>query len=191
MLTRSPLTSAVRGTSLIEVLVAVVILAFGLLGLAAFQMRSQAFELESFQRAQALILLEDISARIQANSANAASYVSSSLGTGAAACTVSGNGSAADDQCEWSNLLQGSAELSGSSKIGAMVGARGCITQIQAPNTTAGVCAPGIYRISVAWQGLSATAAPADTCGTGNYGGNDALRRVVSTQIAVALLGCT
>jgi type IV pilus assembly protein PilV len=46
-----------------------------------------------------------------------------------------------------------------------------------------------VYTVSVAWQGMSSTAAPpaALTCGTGLYG-NEALRRVVSTTVRVANL---
>ena len=58
--------------------------------------------------------------------------------------------------------------------------ARGCVT------------ADGgdVYTVSVAWQGMSPTAAPpaALTCGTGQYGSSDALRRVVSVTLRVATL---
>jgi type IV pilus assembly protein PilV len=177
------------GTSLIEVLVTVVILAFGLLGLAAFQMRVQTAELESYQRAQALALLNDMAARIKANRTNAAGYATANtLGTGAANCTGA-NGTAAFDLCEWSSLLRGNSEQQGGTGVGAMIGARGCITQVQAPNPASGICAPGIYRVDVVWQGINATSAPAITCGSGSYG-NDALRRAISTQVIIGLWGC-
>ena len=189
MLTNSPSRYAEHGTTMIEVLVSIVILAFGLLGLAAFQLRALGTELEAYQRAQALVLVNDMVSRIQANRANAASYVASSLGTGAANCTVVA-GTAAGDQCEWSEMLKGSAEQKGGTKVGAMANARGCITQVQAPNTTAGVCLPGIYEVSVAWQGLNATTASPNTCGAGNYG-DDAQRRVLSTRVAIGLFSCS
>ena len=166
----------------------IVILAFGLLGLAALQIRMQTAELESFQRAQALVLVNDMANRIQANRINSANYISSNLGTGVADCTGA-SGSADGDKCEWSNLLKGAAEQTSSGKIGAMIGARGCITQIQAPNPAIGVCNPGIYQVAVAWQGLISTSSPSNNCGTGSYG-NDALRRVISTQVAIGLFGC-
>lgn len=178
------------GTTMIEVLVSIAILAFGLLGLAAFQLRTHITELEAFQRAQALVLVNDMVARIQANRANAANYVSTSLGTGSPNCTPT-PGTPAGDQCEWSNMLQGSGEQKGTTKIGAMVGARGCITQVQAPNPAAGVCQPGIYEVSVAWQGLHATGTPANNCGAGNYGSDEALRRVISSRVAIALFNCS
>ncbi|MGE5027346.1 MAG: prepilin-type N-terminal cleavage/methylation domain-containing protein, partial [Betaproteobacteria bacterium] len=47
------------GFSMIEILVTLVILLIGLLGLAGLITRSQQAEMESYQRAQALILLQD------------------------------------------------------------------------------------------------------------------------------------
>lgn len=183
-----------RGTSMIEVLVTLIILAFGLLGLAALQAKVQNAEMESYQRAQALVLLGDMVQRISANRANAASYVAADpLGTNDSqptSCTSLAVG-AARDLCEWSNALKGSAETAGSSKVGAMVGARGCISQIQAPNAASGVCTPGVYEVAIAWQGLAGTVAPAKTCGQNLYGSNDALRRLMATQITVGLSTCS
>lgn len=181
------------GFSMLEVLITIVILAFGMLGLAGLQMKTQSAEMESYQRAQALVLLNDIVERINANSSNAVSYVSATpSGTGdsqPASCSGLAMG-AARDLCEWSNALKGSAEASGSAKVGSMIGARGCIAQLQAPDTSPGVCTPGIYRAQVVWQGLNPTVAPNFTCGQGLYG-NDALRRLVSKQFTVGLPLCT
>ena len=49
---------------MIEVLVTMVIIAFGLLGMAGLQMRMQTSEMESYQRSQALLLLNDMANRI-------------------------------------------------------------------------------------------------------------------------------
>ncbi|MCM2252771.1 MAG: type IV pilus modification protein PilV, partial [Ramlibacter sp.] len=51
--------AAQRGAALLEVLVAILITAFGLLALAGLQTRMNAAMMESYQRAQALTLLED------------------------------------------------------------------------------------------------------------------------------------
>jgi type IV pilus assembly protein PilV len=90
---------------------------------------------------------------------------------------------------EWSDALKGAAEKKSSSNIGAVLGARGCITQVQAPDPSPAVCAPGIYLISVAWQGFDQTTAPANACGRDSYG-TDTYRRVISTQVTVGLTGC-
>src|SRR5512134_2642451 len=53
-----------RGFSMIEVLMALLIIVLGLLGLAGLQVRIQQAEFESYQRAQALVLLQDMVDRI-------------------------------------------------------------------------------------------------------------------------------
>ncbi len=58
-----------RGFSLIEVLVALVVLAIGLLGLASLQMMSIKFNSDSYLRTQATTLAYDIADRMRVNSA--------------------------------------------------------------------------------------------------------------------------
>jgi type IV pilus assembly protein PilV len=183
------------GLTLIEVLVSVIILLVGLLGLAALMTNSQKAEAESYQRAQALLLLQDMVGRINANRAVAACYAVTTdastgtpyLGVGADVSTlVCGVGSATantraiQDLSAWSSLLAGASETSGGTNLGAMVGARGCVT---APNPNP----DNIYTVSVAWQGLTATRAPDATlnCATGLYG-DEKLRRVVSIPLRIA-----
>ena len=186
------MTAPDKGFSLIEVLVTIVILVIGLLGLAGLQFRALTSQMESYQRSQALILLKDMADRIDDNRANAAAYVTTGLspaylGTSAPTCTSTGAGVAgvAGDLCEWNNELLGAAEVdSAGNKVGAMIGARGCIDQI----TAAASGVPGQYRVSVAWQGLNPTAVPAVPCGQNSYGSNDALRRVVSLPLTIAIL---
>lgn len=186
--------SADAGLTLVEVLVTVVVLAFGLLGIAALQAKMQVGTVESYQRAQAVVLLDDMRARLLGNAAHAPDYVTTApLGTGdspPADCTSLAIG-AARDACEWSQALQGSAEkTSAGNASGAMVGARGCVEQLQAPNPAAGVCQPGIYRISVAWQGLHPTLAPSLSCGANRYG-PDANRRAIAVQVTIGLPDCS
>lgn len=187
-----------RGASLLEVLITIVIVAFGLLGLAGLQSKVQLGEIESYQRAQAILLLSDMTERINTNRSQAASYiVASPVGTGdsqPASCTSLAVGPSRD-LCEWSNALKGVGEQKSSggatANVGAMLGARGCITQVQAPDPTPGICTPGIYLVDVAWQGMHRTAASAIICGQGSYGADDAYRRVISSQIVVGLPACT
>lgn len=186
-----------RGTSLIEVLVTLVVVAFGLLGLAAFQAKAQVGSIESYQRAAAAVLLADMQSRIVGNHADAASYVTATpLGTsdGLSADCSAATSTAARDQCEWSADLKGAGETVGSgaatTTAGAMQGAVGCVEQVQAKNDAAGVCTPAIYLVTVAWQGLHATKAPAQGCGKGNFG-TDTNRRAMSVRVAIALPTCT
>ena len=180
---------SMRGVSLIEILVTIVILAVGLLGLAGLQMRLQSSEVEAYQRTQASLLLEDMANRMGANRRNAVSYATGSaspLGTGdsqPATCTGGGQGF---DTCQWSNALKGAAEQSGTNNVGAMIGARGCIENLGADQ----------YQITVVWQGLTPLSAPASSCGAGLYNGaagssciNDLCRRAMSTIVRVANLG--
>jgi type IV pilus assembly protein PilV len=184
-------TRRLAGFAMIEVLITVLILVFGLLGLVGLQSRAQTLETESYQRVQALVLLRDIADRLQANRINAAAYV-------AGTATPAGQGSVlncappvaagvAFDLCQWDAALKGAAETSaGGALIGAMIGARGCVTDIT-PVTVPP--SPPQYLIQVAWQGLAMTAAaPASlVCGTGLYG-DEALRRVVSTVVTIGTL---
>lgn len=193
MLTRSPIRPMRQhGTSLIEVLVTMVILAFGLLGLASMQSKLHLSMGESFQRAQAVVLLNDFSERINANRAQAASYVSATpLGTDdnsqPSDCSALPSGPSRDS-CEWSNALKGAAEKKASANTGAMTGARGCVTQVQAQNLA--TCTPAVYLVTVAWQGLHKTKSPDALCGKDLYG-HDAYRRAVSVRVSVGMPACS
>jgi type IV pilus assembly protein PilV len=201
-----------RGFALLEALLTIVILAFGLLGLLGMQSRMGGAGVEAYQRAQATLLVSDMADRMSASpfavcSSVAAtdaqrnscmanrlqSYVTDSpIGTGdnaPADCSATVLG-AARDACEWSNALKGVAESNGTAKTGAMTDARGCIEQLQAPDASAGVCTPGIYRVSAVWQGMSPTAAPSITCGGGSYGSDEAYRRVVAARVSIGLPLC-
>ena len=177
----------IAGFSLIEVMVALVILLVGLLGMAALQARASTAELESYQRVQALILMQDITDRMNANRKVAECYVTSSyVGTGYASTPTCSSGSATQqalavaDISAWNDLLQGSAESKGGANVGAMIGARGCVSY------DAGTAQ---YTITVVWQGKTATVAPPAglPCGANLYGA-DTLRRAVSVIVSIANL---
>jgi len=180
-----------RGATLIEILVSMVILLVGLLGLIGVMIQSQRAQVESYQRSQALMLVQDMASRISTNRVAADCYDDEgTLGTGKAtadidvtACTA---GSAAQkarataDLQDWNELLKGGAEtltVSGAATpVGAVLNARGCI------NKDAGT---GVFQVSVAWQGAESSGAPPAgiTCGTGSYGADDANRRAVSITV--------
>ena len=177
------------GTSLVEVLVTIVIVAIGLLGLAGMQSRLQASELESYQRAQALLLLQDMGSRISTNRTAAADYVTGAgapLGAGMTCATTDITSTRAElDAAEWCGALQGAAEVgSGGSNAGAMLGARGCVEQLPGDD----------YLVTVAWQGVAPLSAPPASlaCGAGQYDdatcGADLCRRAVTTVVRVASL---
>lgn len=179
------------GFSLVEILVTLVIVMIGLLGLAGVQMRAHQAELESYQRAQALVLVADMADRINANRKAPQCYaVAYALGTGnntPAACDAWGVAAtqaiAVADLTAWDGFLKGSSEQIGGANVSALIGARGCITRDAATET---------YRVSVAWQGIARTVAPtaadaAATCGQNLYG-DETLRREVSISVRIANL---
>lgn len=187
---------AQRGTSLIEILVTMVILSFGLLGIAVFHVKAQVASLESYQRAQAVILLESMYARISATPDQASQYATAAgttVGTGDTVtdCNSLAVGSARD-KCEWSVALRGAAEAkSDGTKVGGMIGARGCIQELQQPIPTGPTCRQGVYLVTVAWQGLHATRTPSQICGSGVFGPESGgLRRAISTRVVVAVPQC-
>lgn len=161
-----------------------VILAIGLLGLAGLQAKLQSSEMESYQRAQALILLNDMANRVVTNRNAAASYVTTDpLGVGFS-CPTATSTQKERDVGEWCLALQGAAEKSGANDVGAMIGGRGCVESLGG----------GSYMITVAWQGLTPISAPHANvgCGQGEYDGgtaacvDDLCRRVVTTIVTIA-----
>lgn len=123
-MTQDTMTSGMRsqhGASLVEVLVAAVVMAFGLLGLAAMQARSMQATQSSDLRSQATVLAYDMSDRMRANlnGWRAGDYDTPTAtnnhcsGSGASACTAAQL--AAHDYFEWTQTL--SAALPGGSGI--------------------------------------------------------------------------
>jgi type IV pilus assembly protein PilV len=182
-----------HGTSLVEVLVTLVILAFGLLGVAGLQAKMSLAEMESYQRSQALMALTQMTEFMSANAAQATSYlIAGTIGTGDTQptnCTTITPGPIRD-LCEWSNSLKGASEQKSALNVGGMVGAVGCITQLTAANPALGVCTAGIYRVSVAWQGMNPAPTPALACGLGSYGAYEANRHVIAATVTVGTTSC-
>jgi type IV pilus assembly protein PilV len=188
-----------RGVGMIEVLVTLIILLVGLIGLAGLMLQSQRAEVESYQRVQALVLLQDMVGRINTNRAVAACYAvttdstngtpflgdSTSIATPTCtAGTAEQNERAVRDMEDWNDLLTGRSELIGESAdtaVGAMTGARGCVTFD---------ALTGVYTVSVAWQGMGNTSAPvaALVCAKDQYT-DEKQRRVVSATLQIANLG--
>jgi len=169
------------GYILLEVLVTIVILVFGLLGLAGFQMRTTVAEHEAYQRVQALILVQDMAERIYANRANAATYIQNDIGSSGTVRTDCGAVTGKDrDICEWHNALVGASETLSSNSVGTLLGGQGCIT--------AG--ATNEYLVTVVWQGFMPTVAPAAPCGQNDYS-NEKLRRAVSMRVQISTLSAS
>lgn len=172
---------------MVEVLVTMVILAIGMLGLAGLQSRLGLAEMESYQRAQALVLLQDMASRIATNRADAKSYVTGSVATLPldGQCPSSTATRQEIDALQWCQALLGAAEVQGGAKAGAMIGARGCVEEL--PNDE--------YMVTIVWQGMSPLAAPPQSvgCGAGEYDDpsctGDLCRRAVTTLVRIGDLG--
>lgn len=196
-----------RGFTLIEVLITIVILAVGLLGLALMQTTSLSNQLEAYQRAQAMLLLEDMANRIRANSV--AARDTDGVDAGYPEDNQYGqleeedcydpdilddpavNDTAERDLCYWNTALAGSGvwrdmngngEVDVDEKLGSLVGARGCIE-----NIAGSLDGERIIRLTIAWQGLTETKAPSAACGKDAFGDDD-FRRVASIDMVLANL---
>jgi type IV pilus assembly protein PilV len=169
------------GFTLIEVLITFVIVAIGLLGLAGVQMISMNNQLEASQRAQAILLVEDMANRIRANAvaAKTGAYpIRNTYGAAVEDCT--GLTATADlDMCQWNNSLVGTGTTAGGQNLGSIDGAVGCVQNIV--GSTDGET---IIQVSIAWQGMRETVVPSTLCGQGQFG-NDDFRR--TTQMIVVL----
>lgn len=164
-----------RGFTLLEVLIAIVVMAIGILGLAAMQTRSLSQGQGSLQASQALALAYDYADRMRANPVaayagqyevpNPASLPSSSGtscfasgSTAPGACTTSNL--AAYDQSDW--LTQVQALLPG-----------GTARVKCADNNACATGAPQTVTITVFWQqrrpGGGVIANPTYNCGTSAY----------------------
>ncbi|MGH8616859.1 MAG: type IV pilus modification protein PilV [Burkholderiales bacterium] len=208
------LTTRTAGFTLIEVLVTLVILMFGLLGIAGLMAKGQRASFEAFQRQQALALANDMAERIRTNRAAAPAYALAAapgaspmvgeqalyddlLTTAILDCGAGSSCNAANlaayDLALWDGLLTGYTEKQavGGASIGGIVNARGCVealagaTACPAPPAGVNVFSSTTYRVSVTWQGEEETLAPtASACGNGLYG-TAARRRLVFLDVLV------
>ena len=101
-----------RGFSLIEALVALVVLSVGLLGIAALYVTSVSSGRTASLRGQAVLLAADLADRIRANRGGGLAYDDATSGVGAinAACLQGGGGCtptqmASEDKAEWLALI--------------------------------------------------------------------------------------
>jgi type IV pilus assembly protein PilV len=181
-----------RGALMIEVLVAIVITVIGLWGLMEMQTRLQKSEMESYQRTQAVILVNDMASRIITNRGNSENYVTAvgtPTGTGIADCTPAGTTMQELDTAEWCRALKGAAEDQAGTSVGSMIGGRGCVESILIGEQ---------YMVTVVWQGFTPISVPPDSvaCGVDLYDAaspdctdnQDMCRRYVTTMVQIATL---
>jgi type IV pilus assembly protein PilV len=185
--------SSSRGFTLIEVLVTAVVLAIGLLGLGLLQVTSLNNQLEAYHRAQAMMMMEEMSNRIRVNNqaALAGNYTD---GTDYGLRDNDDFGLAADencsdivgdapqrDLCEWNTALSGAGVKLGDVNLGSVNGAIGCIENLAGSGD-----GDVIIRLTIAWQGMAETEPPVSTCGQNAFGNNEGFRRVAIFDTVVA-----
>ncbi len=182
-----------RGIGMIELLIALLVSLVALMGAAGLVVRTVQQEAESYQRLQALTLVQDMVDRINVNRQVVTCYSNGAngeefgtgvtFGTDVQDCGSSAQQNRADaDMLAWHNALLGASEKDASDtnvNLSAMIDARGCIEQVDAANR--------LYRVTVAWQGLSDTVVPTNSCGQNQYG-PETRRRAVSVLVRLANL---
>lgn len=115
-------TAKQTGSSLVEVMVALFVLAIGLLGILAMQSKSMQFNQSAHVYSQAVYLANDIAERIRLNAGQAAAYVGDYDGVvqdASTTCTTGAcdaGGLVTWDKREWNNLI-GNTLPSGKAKI--------------------------------------------------------------------------
>ncbi|MRI32305.1 type IV pilus modification protein PilV [Endozoicomonas sp. OPT23] len=141
-----------KGFTMIEVLVALMIVSVGLLGMAALITEAHKNIQETRQRATALHLANDIVARMTANAGGLASYHGSvSAQNNQPPVLCSGNNAncspaqvAAFDLWQWSsNLIGSSSKNSGDSNIGGLIAPVACISVTNTDQV----------ELEIAWRG--------------------------------------
>ena len=185
------------GFTLIEVLVTFLLTAIGLLGLAALQVSTINNGFEAHQRALVTALVDDMAERVRMNpmGVRSQSYASFDSDTPCPAAStdndpLSPEVRAALDECQWAAMLQGLSVKEAATDpggISAPIGAMGCL------DTRMSAGGERVVRVAVAWQGLTAQAAPFASCGAGLFTNADptlpvvdeAFRRVVYRDVVV------
>jgi type IV pilus assembly protein PilV len=126
------------GIALIEVLITIVVIAFGLLGLLTLQTKTMLSATQTNQYYVATMSAQDMGERIRANAENYLNYDMNSFGRGGAGCA----GVCAIDIADWHDNIAGPEGATITAN--AIAGAEG---QIVIANTAAGPTA----NISVRW----------------------------------------
>ena len=191
------------GFTLIEVLIAVIVFAVGLLTVASLQGVARKANFEAVQRTTATHLSESLLERMRANPSGLSAYMGASAerelsqasppttavtcNSVAAPCSPAQMADA--DLLEWWGLVVGSTELNAADEsVGGLVAPIVCIR-----GRSDG--ASGGYEVAIAWRGSSAVLSPPpDDCGTdapayaSPDGADDVFRRVGVVRTFISTL---
>lgn len=155
------------GLTLIEILIAVLILGVGLISTLALQGVAKSGNLEAFQRTQAVLIAQDIAERISSNrEADLEGYEGTYTGStvtsysdclGTTTCTPTQMISW--DRYQFDQAILGASEVRGGKNTGSLINAEGCVEH-----------SSGLVTVVVVWQGVSLGTPPTppiDGCGDG------------------------
>jgi type IV pilus assembly protein PilV len=174
------------GFTLIEVLIAILVISVGLLATASLQLLSKRSNYDAVQRTTAAQLAGDLLERMRSNPAALLTYIpdaplgGNTLGAPATDCEGAGADCTADelaafDLWQWEQALDGANETQAGASAGGLISAQACITG-------PGFGGNGIYTVAIAWRGMTDSTNPAtNDCGEGSglFGDGDEFRRVL------------
>lgn len=153
-------TRTQRGVGLIEVLIALVVLAVGALAIIAMQLTSKQANYDAVQRTTASHLASDLIERMRANPTGSGSYLTGGL-IGNAGFAVPSPTCVSGDSCspgelaiadlyDWERQLDGQAETrtvgGTTTQTGGLVSPRACVVGPFGGGT-------GMYQLAIAWRG--------------------------------------
>lgn len=197
-----PVPAGLRGFTLIEVLITILVAGIGLLAVAGLQAISKKFNYDAVQRTSASVLAQSMIESMRSNPGFLDSYLTADAASmvapadcGAAGAQCSPMELAAYDVHRWSQSLSGTEARVDDEDVGGLVESTGCI---QKGNVT------GQYLVVVAWRGITGIDAPGsgdpaddparNGCGLGlgryddplENGADDRMRRIIVLEAFVA-----
>ncbi|WP_372869763.1 type IV pilus modification protein PilV [Shewanella sp.] len=167
-----------NGFSLIEVMVALVILVVGLIGIFNLHIVSKRGSFESFQQTQASYYANDIINRMKLNPTQLATYAGTYSGVpttvtkqcqGAVVCSSSEM--ANWDLYEWQTLFNGNAEKVGTQSVGGLDSPTACVV-VNGNNVS----------VTMAWKGIRETSIES---GANDCGSSTSNRRLFLVQTVI------
>ncbi len=151
-----------KGFTILEVLIAFVILAVGLLGIVKLQFLSKKFTHQAAQRTLAVSYADAIIERIRANPTALLSYTTSTTvgGESLAATSMpdcsrnvcSASEIAQYDLQDWEHMMDGNSVMVDDKASSGLISAKACLEFVPASHMTRG----GLLTVRVQWTGLDA-----------------------------------
>lgn len=188
-----------RGLGLIEVLLAALIFAIGLLGLFGAQISAKKNAVEALQRSVATGLARDLLERMRSNPGQLSAFQLDGVSPASAASSAAG-------ACAWPEAATGMPlgcsptelvahdldewlqELAGKSAVSVIDGEERAVAGLLEPRVCVAVTFERV-SVAIAWRGLQPMASAVESsCGAGGgwYGPADELRRVLVMQSWIA-----